>query len=133
MVLSTNPTITPFLSLLPSLTFWRQDLQIAFGWTNSHMHTFSVDVDSRREIERGGKVWLPTRDEGIWRLRDVFEKKEWEAEDGTPVGTGHGEGKVTLRSGYDMVYGWIHIITLFGCAREESHPGVRLRSKCHQM
>ncbi|KAL9010584.1 MAG: hypothetical protein Q9173_004495 [Seirophora scorigena] len=116
MVLSTNPTITRFLSLLSSLTFagFHQILPIAFGRTNSHMHTFSVDVDPRHEIEGGLKVWPPTRvlhlqthplpmgvwlepqDEGVLRLCDVSEKKEWEAEDGTPVGTGPGEGKVTL-------------------------------------
>lgn len=63
MSLSTDPRITRFLSVPPSLTFadLHEVLQIAFGWTNSHIHTFSVDVEVKCDIGGGKEIMWPTQ------------------------------------------------------------------------
>ena len=55
---SANPTINRLLSLPPSLTFEKlhQVLQIAFGWTNSHMHDFNVSLIDDDAVEPGAMV-----------------------------------------------------------------------------
>ncbi|KAI4183623.1 MAG: hypothetical protein L6R41_005303 [Letrouitia leprolyta] len=140
LISSKDPTITRFLSVPPTLTFadFHQVLQIAFGWSGMHEHNFIIDVATRLDA---GSDWLlpkivlqlnshpdglgldskPQR-ETEWRLRDVFEKKVWDDEDGNPVGTGPGEGRVTLRYGYDMGGdGWMHIINLLGRSQKNLH------------
>lgn len=148
MILSSNPTITRFLSVPPSLTFadFHQVLQVAFGWSDSHMHSFIVDVATRSDIgpcigrlpfpkvvlqlqtqPQSVDVWPEPQDEANWRLCDVFEKKQWDGEDGKPVGTGPGEGQITLRYEYDMGDGWMHIITPLGRAQKNLHGDVGCR------
>ena len=142
MILSDDPKITRFLSVPPSLTFadFHEVLQIAFGWTNRHTHTFTVDVfpkpiDGGRAQDQFAVLRLHThplsmdippepQDEASWRLRDVFEKKEWEGEAGRPIAIGPGEGEVFLRYDYDMADGWRHYITLLGRAHLMLHEAV---------
>lgn len=142
LVSSKDPTVTRFLSVPPSLTFadLHEALQIAFGWSDMHMHDFTVDVatkpdDNARRLfhkvvlqlhrhPNSAGVWPEPQKEVDWRLCDVFEKKVWHDEDGNPVGTGPGEGKITLRYEYDMGDGWMHVITLLGRAQKGLHGDV---------
>ncbi|KAL8834785.1 MAG: hypothetical protein Q9176_007303 [Flavoplaca citrina] len=89
--------ITRVLSLPPSLTFakFHRVLQIAFGWAGFHMHTFNIEI--------------PT-------LRDVFEQKEREIEDGTKT-----TAQIQLRYEYDMGDGWDYQIVLLGRAGKGLH------------
>ncbi|KAI4263441.1 MAG: hypothetical protein L6R42_001413 [Xanthoria sp. 1 TBL-2021] len=133
MTLSDNPTITRILSLPPSLTFakFHQVLQIAFGWANCHMHAFNVEIMlNERGIPRpvltlqrtfdGDEddldFWPKPRNERNWTLRDVFERKEWDLEDGTKT-----TGQIHLRYEYDMGDGWDHQIVLLGRAEKGLH------------
>ena len=121
---SANPTINRLLSLPPSLTFDKvhQVLQIAFGWTNSHMHDFNVflidDDDAENPGSMGGATCLnicPKPDsmpddsmgnskaETEITLADVYEKAEW-------------KDKAEIVYEYDLGDSWEHQLSLLGRA-----------------
>lgn len=131
MVMSSDPTITRTLSLPPSLTFakFHEVIQIAFGWANCHMHTFTVSYSSQpegwpRPVLILQKIYddddmgiepKPQKEEN-WTLADVFEKTEWDGKAGRM-----GDGTVSLQYEYDMGDGWEHQILLFGRAQPGLH------------
>ena len=120
---SANPTIDRLLSLPPSLTFDKvhQVLQIAFGWTNSHMHDFNVsliDDDADGSGSMGGATCLnicPNPDsmpddlmeqskaETEVTLAEVYEKPEW-------------KDKAQIEYEYDHGDSWGHQLSLLGRA-----------------
>ncbi|KAL8869716.1 MAG: hypothetical protein Q9174_004062 [Haloplaca sp. 1 TL-2023] len=133
MTLSHDPMISRILSVPPSLTFekFHQVLQIAFGWAECHMHTFNIETELNKhgflqpvlilqrtfgydEDDLG--IWPKAQNEGNWTLRDVFERKEWETEDG-----GKTTGEIHVRYEHDMGDGWNHQIVLLGRAEKELH------------
>lgn len=144
MVSSDDPMITRFLSVPPYFTFadFHNVLQVAFGWSSIYMHQFFVDVLTRHSDGEHAQdlypktvlqleaqpvsmdMWPEPQDEASWRLRDVFEKKVWEGEDGRPVGIGPGEGEVGLRYDYDMGDRWTHHITVLGRAEPMLHKAL---------
>ncbi|KAL9640696.1 MAG: hypothetical protein Q9204_000607 [Flavoplaca sp. TL-2023a] len=97
MTLSNHSLIIRVLCAPPSLTFakFNRVLQIAFGWAGFPMHTFNIEI--------------PT-------LRDVFEQKEWETEDGTKT-----TAQIQLIYEYDMGDGWDHQIVLLAGAEKGLH------------
>ncbi|KAL8668588.1 MAG: hypothetical protein Q9168_006787 [Polycauliona sp. 1 TL-2023] len=135
MTLSNDPTITRLLSLPPSLTFgqFHQVLQIAFGWAECHLHKFEVEIQTS-EYEPPKRVLQfkpqtfddgPDFDSGHWpkdqneedsTLRDVFERKEWEIENGTKI-----TGQMNLGYVYDLGDSWYHDILLLGRAEKGLH------------
>ncbi|CAF9927753.1 MAG: hypothetical protein HETSPECPRED_006672 [Heterodermia speciosa] len=150
MTLSSDPMISRTLSVSPNLTFEKlhRALQIAFGWANSHMHTFTVEISS--SIPRSwpkrvlylqnttyddddfdiGIVPKP-QSEAAWTLRDVYERQEWthkahDAEPGAePEKLNMEDAEKGLRLGityeYDMGDGWEHQIILMGRADPGLH------------
>ncbi|KAI4270991.1 MAG: hypothetical protein LQ337_006324 [Flavoplaca oasis] len=133
MTLSNDPMITRVLSVPPSLTFakFHRVLQIAFGWAGCHMHTFNIEVPvGKRGIpmpvlilqstldgdEDDLGFWPNPQNEKNWTLCDVFERKEWETEDGTKT-----TAQIQLRYEYDMGDGWDHQIVLLGRAEKGLH------------
>ncbi|KAI4205285.1 MAG: hypothetical protein LQ350_000608 [Teloschistes chrysophthalmus] len=83
-----NPNITRILSIPPTLTFSKFHfvLQIAFGWTESHMHTFRVEVSAteawqppllylQRYPQDSGLGEDKTKDEKDHTLADILEKE----------------------------------------------------------
>ncbi|KAL8692231.1 MAG: hypothetical protein Q9218_002707 [Villophora microphyllina] len=107
-----NPNIT---RILPTLTFSKFHfvLQIAFNWSESHMHTFRVE-SARTESWHPPLLYLQrypqdsfaeanTKDEKDFTLADVLEKEEY-------------EGKTQLVYEYDMGDSWEHEIYLLGRA-----------------
>ena len=117
---SENPRINRLLSLPPSLTFAKlhQVLQIAFGWTNSHMHDFNVSLieDGDDEADLGPCLHIgPNPDdlsddlgedskvESEITLADVYEKPEW-------------KDKVEIEYEYDHGDSWQHHLILLGRA-----------------
>lgn len=135
MTLSSDPMISRILSLTPKLTFaaFHQVLQVAFGWAECHMHTFTVDIPPPEP--NGPNSFTPPKtvlnlqcganddldigiepkpqDEGKWTLEDVFEKREWDDVDGTKLEV---DTHIELTYEYDMGDGWTHQITLLGRA-----------------
>ena len=104
---SSDPTVTRLLSVPPNLTFDRlhEVLQLAFGWTNSHLHRFVI-TDSRDDH------WMPDRllslcgpeyKESEWTLAHIYEKPEW-------------KDRARIEYEYDMDDGWRHILALLGRA-----------------
>lgn len=136
-VMTSNPMITRLLSVPPSLTFGQlhQALQSAFGWTNSHMHSFRVEIDppsesrelsfpktvltlqSARSLENFG-FGREIVDESKWTLRNVIEKEEWK---GKPVAS-KADLRITYK--YDMGDGWEHQIQLLGRAEKGLHAAL---------
>ena len=119
---SENPTINRLLSLPPTLTFDKvhQVLQIAFGWTNSHMHDFNVsliDENDRKVGPMGPRSCLnicpdpsdlpdeleESKAEADITLADVYEKPEW-------------KDKVEIEYEYDHGDSWGHQLSLLGRA-----------------
>ena len=120
-----DPSITRLLSVPPELTFDKLHdvLQIAFGWTDSHMHTFRVEerdpVGQRRgenllELSRFaqddnfGFIRREVKAEAEFALTDVFENAKY-------------RGKTTLTYEYDMGDSWKHDIYVLG--RADDHLG----------
>ena len=114
---SSNPTVTRLLSVPPDLTFDRlhEVLQIAFGWSNAHLHQFVI-TDSRDDH------WMPDRllslcpdpsriiddrgpdyKESEWTLAQIYERPEW-------------KDRVRIEYEYDMGDSWRHILALLGRA-----------------
>ncbi|KAL8860191.1 MAG: hypothetical protein Q9178_003455 [Gyalolechia marmorata] len=133
MTLSNDPMITRLLSVPPSLTFatFHQVLQIAFGWAGCHMHAFNVEMqlnddDMPKSVlilqrttdgdEDDLGFWPNPQNEKDWTLRDVFERKEWETEDGSKI-----SGQIQVRYEYDMGDSWDHQIVLLGRAEKGLH------------
>ncbi len=135
MALSNDPVITRLLSVPPSLTFakFHQVLQIAFGWAGCHLHAFNVEMQlSDGDIptpvlilqpmtngdgdEDDLGFWPDPQNERNWTLRDVFERKEWETEDGSKI-----TGQIHVRYEYDMGDSWDHQIVLLGRAEKGLH------------
>ena len=148
MTLSSDPTITRMLSVPPNLTFEKlhQVLQIAFGWANSHMHTFTVEVSPP-----GPRSWPKQvlslqhtfdddfdsgldpkpQSEAAWTLRDVYEREEWTHKAYNAISGAEDEKlnvkhpKKDLRLGityeYDMGDSWEHQIILMGRADPGLH------------
>lgn len=121
---SANPTINRLLSLPPTITFERLHgvLQIAFGWTNSHMHDFHVELvdDGKKaafmrrssclhicpdpsEIDFPEDLREDTKAESEVTLADVYEKPEW-------------KDKAEIEYEYDHGDGWCHQLSLLGRA-----------------
>ena len=120
---SANPPINRLLSLPPSLTFDKvhQVLQIAFGWTNSHMHDFNVSLidDHTDEPWSMGRatclnIWsnpdsVPddlmeeSKAETKITLAEVYEKPEW-------------KDKAEIEYEYDHGDSWGHQLSLLGRA-----------------
>ena len=118
---SENPTINRLLSLPPSLTFEKLHhvLQIAFGWTNSHMHDFTVslidenddhDAEPRFCLSIGPNPDDLSDDSGVdskaeseITLADVYEKPEW-------------KDKTEIDYEYDHGDSWKHQLILLGRA-----------------
>ena len=119
---STNPTVSRLLSLPPSLTFDKlhQVLQIAFGWTNIHMHDFNVSLieDDEAGFMRSrhclfictdpsdfpdDDIGNESKAEAEVTLADVYEKAEW-------------KDKAEIEYQYDHGDGWIHRLALLGRA-----------------
>ena len=139
MTLSYDPMISRILSLPPSTSFAKLHavLQIAFGWANCHMHTFTVDVPPVKKP--GDKYAFPKTvlqletdptDMGIepkpqaeadWTLEDVFEKQDWKDEEGNPI---EADGPIQLQYEYDMGDSWQHQITLLGRADKHLHESL---------
>ncbi|CAL8584088.1 hypothetical protein XPA_009693 [Xanthoria parietina] len=61
-------------------------------------------------------TWPKPQNEEEWTLRDVFERKEWDKEDGTRT-----TGQIHLRYEYDIGDGWGHTIFLLGLAEKGLH------------
>ncbi len=121
---STNPPINRLLSLPPSLTFDKLHhvLQIAFGWTNSHMHDFHVSLIEDDKKEEAGFM-APRSCLSIYQnesdllddleedskaetdvtLADVYEKPEW-------------KDKAEIEYEYDHGDSWNHQLALLGRA-----------------
>ena len=111
---SRDPTVTRLLSVPPDLTFDRlhEVLQVAFGWTNSHLHRFKI-TDSRDDSWRplslcpGPNPLIdelrPDCKESEWTLADVYEKPEW-------------KDRAQIEYEYDMGDSWHHILALLGRA-----------------
>ncbi|KAL8824876.1 MAG: hypothetical protein Q9170_008013, partial [Blastenia crenularia] len=131
ITLTSDPTIPRLLTLPPSLTFakFHQALQIALGWTNSHMHQFIVGFPtpmingcSKRSKRPKTVIKLQSsiepyenimkeadlEDDTKWTLRDVIEKKEWKGQSIDSVADIH------LMYEYDMGDGWAHQINALG-------------------
>ncbi|KAL8767605.1 MAG: hypothetical protein Q9209_005935 [Squamulea sp. 1 TL-2023] len=144
MILSHDPMITRFLSVPPTLTFdkFHQVLQIAFGWANCHMHAFNVEVEVEVEVKKDRIIpqpvlilqntldgddddlgfWPKPQNEKKWTLRDVFEREEWEKEDGKKIKVSNKPGaQLHLRYEYDIGDGWDHQINLLGRAEKNLH------------
>ena len=120
---SANPTINRLLSLPPTLTFDKlhRVLQIAFGWTNSHMHDFHVSLIGDEDDKAGfmghrtclsiypDPSDLPddlrgeSKAETEVTLADVYEKPEW-------------KDKAEIEYEYDHGDSWIHQLSLLGRA-----------------
>lgn len=119
---SANPTINRLLSLPPTVTFDKlhRVLQIAFGWTNSHMHDFHVSLlgDGSEAGFMGRSSCLTicpdpsdfpedlredSKAESEVTLADVYEKPEW-------------KDKVEIEYEYDHGDGWCHQLSLLGRA-----------------
>ena len=117
---SANPTINRLLSLPPSLTFAKlhQVLQTAFGWTNSHMHDFTVSLIEDGDDEAGPRFCLSicpkpddllehlgedSKAESEITLADVYEKPEW-------------KDKAAIEYEYDHGDSWNHQLVLLGRA-----------------
>ena len=122
---SANPPINRLLSLPPSLTFDKLHhvLQIAFGWTNSHMHDFHVSLIEDDKKEEAGLMAPPRSCLSIYQnesdllddpeedskaetdvtLADVYEKPEW-------------KDKAEIEYEYDHGDSWNHQLALLGRA-----------------
>lgn len=116
---TSEPNINRLLSVPPTLTFKRMHhvLQAAFGWANSHMHSFDVvevgDEDghwlSRKsllQISSDPDLMsdnLESIDEANITLQDAYEKPEWK-----------GKAKITYE--YDHGDSWEHELALLGRA-----------------
>lgn len=61
-------------------------------------------------------TWPKPQNKEEWTLRDVFERKEWDKEDGTRT-----TGQIHLRYEYDIGDGWGHTIFLLGLAEKGLH------------
>ena len=149
MTMSSDPTITRTLSLPPSLTFaeFHQVLQIAFGWANCHMHTFTASFKEHPEGSPEDLMWPKPvlsllsastmddimgiepkpQDEGNWTLADVFEKTEWANGKKGKLG----DGTLTLQYEYDMGDSWEHEIMLLGRAQPGLHRSFGLQSEAN--
>ena len=150
MTLSSDPTITRILSVPPNLTFEKlhQVLQIAFGWANNHMHTFTVEISSPgpRSLPKRVLILQNTtyddddfdlgiepkpQSEAAWTLRDVYEREEWihkafRAQPGEePEKLNVKDPKKDFQLGityeYDMGDSWEHQIILMGRADARLH------------
>ena len=150
MTLSSDPTITRILSVPPNLTFEKlhQVLQIAFGWANNHMHTFTVEISSPGPRSWPKQVLIlqnttyddddfdlgiepKPQSEAAWTLRDVYEREEWthkpfRVEPGAePEVLNVKDPKKDLQLGityeYDMGDSWEHQIILMGRADAGLH------------
>ncbi|KAL8792430.1 MAG: hypothetical protein Q9195_004963 [Heterodermia aff. obscurata] len=119
---SSDPRVTRLLSVPPDLTFDRLHgvLQVAFGWTNSHLHRFEI-TDSRDGSWGSARLLLlspnpsaligdlgPDCDESKWTLADVYEKPEW-------------KDRAQIEYEYDMGDSWHHVLALLGRATPGTH------------
>ncbi|KAL8704699.1 MAG: hypothetical protein Q9201_002161 [Fulgogasparrea decipioides] len=116
---TSDPNISRILSIPPETTFDQvhEALQIAFGWTNSHMHSFRIETWELFNMI-GGKplLYLQTHPqdsapeanvqaETEYTLADILENAEY-------------KGKTRLMYEYDMGDGWNHQIIPLGRADE---------------
>ena len=119
---SSDPRVTRLLSVPPDLTFDRLHgvLQVAFGWTNSHLHRFEI-TDSRDDSWGSAPLLSlcphpsnlidelrPDCKESEWTLADVYEKPEW-------------KDRAQIEYEYDMGDSWHHILALLGRATPGTH------------
>lgn len=119
---SADPTVNRLLSIPPTTAFDKlhRVLQIAFGWTNSHMHDFHVSL-----IDDGNGAGFMNsssclticpdpsdfpedlrgdcKAESEVTLADVYEKPEW-------------KDKAEIEYEYDHGDGWCHQLSLLGRA-----------------
>ncbi|KAI4159892.1 MAG: hypothetical protein LQ342_006220 [Letrouitia transgressa] len=121
---SSDPMINRVLSVPPNINFAQLHmvLQIAFGWAECHMHTFSVELVQfasghkkpvlllQRYADEAAFACLDLKpeEETLFKLSDVLEKEEW-------------KGKVSITYEYDMGDGWQHDITVLGRADAGLH------------
>ncbi len=146
---SSDPMITRTLSVPPTLSLadLHTVIQVAFGWTNSHMHNFAATInasapgiprtlmqfesrgeDADDESEDDSSPFGKTENENKWSLKDVFEKKEWEVashplsiESRSPRHVEVRDGEVQMMYVYDMGDSWEHMIILLGRAPKRLH------------
>ena len=123
MIDTYEPNISRLLSVPPETTFDKlhEAIQIAFGWTNSHLHSFEVAEKATNGALLGDTLLrLQTsadymglepdpEEEAKYSLADVYEKEEWK------------DKKLTMVYEYDMGDGWVHEIMLLG--RADQHLG----------
>ena len=122
-----NPTINRLLSLPPSFTFDKVHhvLQIAFGWSDNHLHQFKVSIVEEKYAKHGlmgpdsclsihvdldDLMEEPREDDKAEidvTLADVYEKPEW-------------KDRVAIEYEYDLGDGWEHRLSLLGRA----NPGM---------
>ncbi|KAL8738321.1 MAG: hypothetical protein Q9181_000864 [Wetmoreana brouardii] len=114
-----DPNISRILSIPPETTFdiVHEALQIAFGWTNSHMHSFRIETGEQFNMLSGKPLlYLQThpqdsapeedvKAEAEYTLADILENEEY-------------KGKTRLIYEYDMGDGWNHEIFHLGRADE---------------
>ena len=119
---SSDPTVTRLLSVPPDLTFDKLHgvLQVAFGWTNSHLHRFEI-TDIRDDSESSAPLLSlcpnpsllindlgPDLEESKWTLADIYENPEW-------------AHRARIEYEYDMGDSWHHILALLGRATPGTH------------
>ena len=88
-MLPTEPMVNRVLSLPSGLKFseFHKVIQVAFGWTNSHMHKFDIEwldnsqwgphLMSLSPHPELGIVEANDQYEADWTLANVYEKPEW--------------------------------------------------------
>ncbi|KAI4216729.1 MAG: hypothetical protein LQ349_009086 [Xanthoria aureola] len=75
-----------------------------------------VQQDTFDSDEEEVGTWPKPQNEEEWTLREVYERNEWDKEDGTKT-----TGQIYLRYEYNIGDGWDHTIILLGRAEKGLH------------
>lgn len=75
-----------------------------------------VQQDTFDSDEEEVGTWPKPQNEDEWTLREVYERNEWDKEDGTKT-----TGQIYLRYEYNIGDGWDHTIILLGRAEKGLH------------